>query len=95
MCYIHAPPLGRRPLLARTAGCDALVFTGGIGENNPWLREAVCAELDQLGIIVDRPRTPRPGRRALKTAADVRAGVFVIAANEELVVARETRRTLS
>jgi acetate kinase len=75
-------------------GCDALVFTGGIGENNASIRAAICAELDQLGIIVDPAKNTATRTEGLISAAGSRTGVFVIPANEELVVARETRRTL-
>lgn len=76
-------------------GCDALVFTGGIGEHNPWLRSAVCGNLDNLGIIVD----PTRNEAAMKGEADVasdesKVRILTIPANEELVVARETRRLL-
>lgn len=76
-------------------GCDALVFTGGIGENNAWLREAACAGLAELGLTLD------PGANAVAlpganlAAADSRTRVLVIPANEELVVARETARLLA
>ncbi len=76
-------------------GADALVFTAGIGENNVSIREAVCARLDNLGIVLD------PERNAATKAAenvisslDSRVKVLVIPANEELVVAREVRRFL-
>jgi acetate kinase len=76
-------------------GCDALVFTAGIGENNPWLRAAICAGLDDLGLVLD-PETNANGTAETDlTGADSRTHVFVIPANEELVVARETARLLA
>ncbi len=76
-------------------GCDALVFTAGIGENNPWLREAVCAGLSGLGLELD-PAANRanPPETNLATAASA-TRVLVIPANEELVVARESARLLA
>ncbi|MDR1281363.1 MAG: acetate kinase [Opitutaceae bacterium] len=75
-------------------GCDALVFTAGIGENNAWLREEVCAGLAALGLTLDPARnTTAPAEHNLATP-DSRTQVLVIPANEELVVARETRRLL-
>lgn len=76
-------------------GCDALVFTGGIGENNPWLREAVCAGLGDLGLWLDPDvnATARPETNL--ATSDSRAAVLVVSANEELVVARETFRHLA
>jgi len=76
-------------------GADALVFTAGAGENRAALREAICANLDQLGIVLDleKNRTPA-GNEFLISAAESRLRVFVIPANEELVVAREVKRLL-
>ncbi len=77
-------------------GIDALVFTAGIGENNPWLREKVCADLDQLGIALD----PAANGAAIASEAFIgdsgsRVKVMVIPADEEIVVAREARRLLA
>ena len=77
-------------------GIDALVFTAGIGENNADLRQAVCAQLDGFGIQLDA--TKNTACRA--TEADIssdssKARIFVIPANEELVLAREVFRKLS
>jgi acetate kinase len=75
-------------------GCDALVFTGGIGENAAWLREMVCAGWCDMGVVLD----PNANRRATADTdvadPDSRTHLFVIAAQEELVVAREARRLL-
>jgi acetate kinase len=75
-------------------GCEALVFTGGIGENNPWLREMVCAGLDSVGLDIDPERNAPAGADADVAADGSRTRIFVIPANEELVVARETHRYL-
>lgn len=76
-------------------GCDALVFTAGIGENCAWLRERVCAGLDELGLVLDTTRnTSAPAESNLAAPAS-RVRIFVIPANEELVVARETARLLA
>jgi len=75
-------------------GCDALVFTAGIGENNPGLRAALCANLDQLGLILDPARNAALRGEGEISAAGSRVRIFVIPANEELVVARETHRQL-
>jgi len=76
-------------------GLDALVFTAGIGENRPALREAVCANLDQLGIALDSTKNNSvKAQEAVISAADSRVKVLVIPTNEELVVAREVKRFL-
>jgi acetate kinase len=76
-------------------GCDALVFTGGIGENNPWLRAGVCAGLADLGLILDCERNDTAVPEEDLAARDSRTRVLVIPANEELVVAREAARLLT
>lgn len=75
-------------------GCDALVFTGGIGENNPWLREAVCGGLQELGLGLDLERNHANIPETDLADNRSRTSVFAIPANEELVVARETYRRL-
>jgi acetate kinase len=76
-------------------GADALVFTAGIGENRPELREAICANLDQLGIILDAPKNNSTrAQEAVISAPNSRVKVLVIPTNEELVVAREVKRFL-
>ncbi len=76
-------------------GCDALVFTGGIGENNPWLRESVCAGLGELGLYLDPELNLTAPLEIDLAGGDSRTRVFAIPANEELVVARETARLLT
>jgi len=76
-------------------GVDALVFTAGIGENRPAFREAVCANLDQLGIVLDAAKNSSvKAQEAVISAPDSRVKVLVIPTNEELVVAREVKRFL-
>lgn len=76
-------------------GADALVFTAGIGENRAELRAAICANLDQLGIVLDAEKNGATrGTEAVISAPNSRVKVLVIPTNEELVVARETRRLL-
>jgi acetate kinase len=74
---------------------DALVFTAGIGENDILVREAVCASLDQLGIVLDPViNSQTKAKEAVISAANSRVKVMVIPTNEELVVAREVKRFL-
>jgi acetate kinase len=76
-------------------GADALVFTAGIGENRAELRAAICANLDQLGIILDLEKNPAArATEAVISAPDSRVKILVLPTNEELVVARETKRFL-
>jgi acetate kinase len=76
-------------------GADAIVFTAGIGENRSELREAICANLDQLGIVLDPEKNKATrAQEAVISAASSRVKIMVIPTNEELVVAREVKRFL-
>lgn len=77
-------------------GIDALVFTAGIGENNTATRSAVCAGLEAFGIELDESKnTATRATEADLATAGSKARIFVIPANEELVLAREVFRKLS
>jgi acetate kinase len=77
-------------------GADAVIFTGGIGENAPEVRLAVCQSLEALGIAVDRERNQRAiGVEAVISPPGARTEVWVIPTNEELLIARETVRCIS
>lgn len=81
--------------LAQLNGADALVFTAGIAENNPDIREAICADLDQLGIRLDKEKNGAArSEEAVISPEEARVKVMVIPTNEELVVAREVKRVL-
>jgi acetate kinase len=74
---------------------DALVFTAGIGENRAEIRAGICANLDGLGIKLDLDKNQ--ATRATETVIstpDSAVKIIVIPTNEELVVARETKRFL-
>ena len=76
-------------------GADAIVFTAGIGENDAHLRQAICANLDQIGLELDPAKNAEvKSREACISTVVSQVKVFVIPANEELVVARETKRFL-
>jgi acetate kinase len=76
-------------------GADAIVFTAGIGENRADIRAAICANLEGLGIELDSALNA--STRATETIISKpgsRVKLMVIPTNEELVVARETKRLL-
>ena len=76
-------------------GADALVFTAGIGENNSLVRRGICANLDQLGIVLDEEKNQAArAKEALISSPESAVKVLVIPTNEELVVAREVKRFL-
>lgn len=77
-------------------GLDALTFTAGIGENGAPIREAVCKGLEGFGLKLDPEKNAAcRATEAEISAADSTVKVFVIPANEELVLAREVFRKLS
>ncbi|CAH0350388.1 acetate/propionate family kinase [Sphingobium sp. CECT 9361] len=76
-------------LMAAVGGLDLLVFTGGIGENSGALRAAICERLRWADVILDPARNEQGLPRI--SAETARVKVFVIPANEELVIATATR----
>jgi len=79
----------------KMGGMDALIFTAGIGEHNPWLREAVCEGLEEFGLTLDAPLNEALHSEGSIHAPDSKIHVWVIPTNEELVIARETQRLLT
>jgi acetate kinase len=80
--------------LAELGGADVIVFTGGIGENNPPFRQASLANLEELGIALDPEINARTHGEACISAASSRVQVWVVPTNEELTVARLTKQVL-
>ena len=77
-------------LAAAAGGMDALVFTAGIGEHSPEIRAAICSRLAWMGVELD-PEANRHGRLRI-SSADSQARVWIVPANEEVVIARHTAR---
>ncbi|MEM1484794.1 acetate kinase [Oscillospiraceae bacterium PP1C4] len=81
---------------AAMGGVDAIVFTGGIGENDVEVRRRVCADMDFLGVKIDETvnGTSR-GKEINVSAPGSKAQTWVIPTNEELLIARDTRDIVS
>jgi acetate kinase len=77
--------------VAALGGLDALVFTGGIGENSPDVRKAICENLDFFGIEIDRAANNSKEKEKAINNPKSTANVFVIPTNEELMIAIETK----
>ena len=78
---------------AEMNGLDAVVFTAGIGENSTTLREAVCSDLEFLGIDIDKELNATVFRQSnnVKISTEKsKVAVYVIPTNEELLIARDT-----
>ena len=74
-------------------GCDAIIFTAGIGENQPVLREKVCEYLECLGVKLDKEfnNKARLGVTGTLSTPDSKIRVELIATDEEMVIARDTK----
>jgi len=75
---------------------DALVFTGGIGENAPTVRSRICQGLESIGLSLDEKRnaTMHSGQNGQISTDDSRLHAFVFRTNEELLIARDTVRVV-
>jgi acetate kinase len=80
-------------LAAALGGLDAIVFTAGIGEHAPPIRERVCRSAAWLGVELD-PEANAAGGPRISTASS-RTTAWIIPTNEELVIARHTRDLLA
>jgi acetate kinase len=76
-------------MLVALGGVDAIVFTGGIGENGDRTRLAVCSGLEELGIVIDPAKNASLKGEATFHADRSRTQLWVIPTNEELIVARQ------
>ncbi len=77
-------------------GVDAIVFTGGIGENSDIIRKEILSDMDYLGIKIDHNKNNGlRGKSGFINSDDSKTKVLVVPTNEELVIALETSRMLS
>jgi acetate kinase len=89
-CYRLTKYIGA--YIAAMNGVNAIVFTGGIGENAWWIREEVMKNLSYCGARISK-RANRQNKENI-SAVHSRVWVFAIPTNEELMMAREARRIL-
>ncbi len=80
--------------LVLLGGADAIVFTGGIGENSSRMREDVCADLDWFGVALDATANRKAKGEAAIHAPGSRVQIWIMPTNEELVVARQAKALL-
>ena len=92
-CYSVSKFIGA--LAVGMGGIDALIFTGGIGENGVEQRAAICENLGVLGVEIDPEKNQIRGKEADVSAPSSRVRVLVIPTNEELVIARDTLRIVA
>ncbi|WP_227766732.1 acetate/propionate family kinase [Zhaonella formicivorans] len=73
-------------------GLDVIVFTAGLGENSPEMREKICKDMEFFGIKLDGTKNKIRGQEADVSADDSKVRIMVIPTNEELVIARDTKQ---
>ena len=91
LCYSARKYIGS--YLATLNGADAIVFTGGIGENRPEMREQIICDMENLGIVLDKEKNNnfKRGQVELISAPSSKVKVYVIPTDEELMMARDTK----
>ena len=75
-------------------GVDAVIFTGGIGENDGAMRALVCENMEFLGMKLDKEKNGGHGEMKISTD-DSPVEIWVIPTNEELLIARDTMEIVS
>ncbi len=92
-CYRARKYIGA--YLAAMGGADAIVFTGGIGENSADVRARICSEMEWAGLILDAKKNEETIGREGKISADSsKLLVYAIPTDEELLIARDTVRVI-
>ena len=76
--------------VAAMGGVDAIIFTAGLGENSPFMRDKICNGLEYLGTRIDPELSKLRGKQMEISIKRARVKIFVIPTNEELVIARDT-----
>jgi acetate kinase len=92
-CYRARKYIGA--FLAAMGGADAVIFTGGIGENSPDVRARICEGLEWAGLSVDGEKNQKTiGAEGMISRDDSRLAAYVIPTDEELLIARDTARCI-
>jgi len=77
---------------AAMGGLDVLVFTAGIGENSARAREGICSGLEFMGVKIDREKNKVRAKETVISTEDSRVKVLIVPTDEELVIARDTKK---
>jgi len=92
-CYRARKYIGA--YLAAMGGADAIVFTGGIGENSPDVRARICADMEWAGLHIDTARNQQMvGREGKISTDESKLLAFATPTDEELLIARDTVRVI-
>lgn len=81
--------------VAAMGGVDAIIFTAGLGENSPSMRDKICNGLEFLGTRIDHAKNNVRGKEQEISVDGAKVKIFVIPTNEELVIARDTKMICS
>ena len=73
-------------------GIDAVVFTGGVGENQINIRKGICKQLEFMGLIIDEEANNIRSEERLITKPESKIRAYIIPTNEELMIAKETEK---
>jgi acetate kinase len=93
--YVHRLRAGIAAMAAALGGLDALVFTGGVGENAAEVRAAAVHQLGFLGLAIDPQRNELgSGDREINPAGNPGSRTLVVASREDLEIARQVRTVL-
>jgi acetate kinase len=93
-CYHARKYLGA--YFAALGGADAVVFSGGIGENSPWVRAAICADMEWCGLQLDSAANAAVlGSDGCIAAPQSAVKAYVVHTDEEMIIAGETVRMLA
>ena len=76
-------------------GLDAVVFTGGVGENQINIRRGICEQLEFMGVNIDADANNMRSEEKKVSKSDSKVEIWVIPTNEELMIARETKRLVA
>ncbi len=93
--YVHRVKAYIGAYIAEMNGCDAIIFTAGLGENSKTIRKAICENMDSLGIVLCDERNDVRGKEALISAVSSEVKVLLIPTNEELMIAKDTYEIVS
>jgi len=92
-CYRARKYIGA--YLAAMGGADAIIFTGGIGENSPEIRARICEGMEWAGLKIDSNQNREMiGKEGLIGSEDSKLQAYAIPTNEELLIARDTVRVI-
>ncbi|MBS1886408.1 MAG: acetate/propionate family kinase [Actinobacteria bacterium] len=93
--YIHRLTAAIAAMAAAMGGLDAIVFTGGVGENAPAVRARACTGAAFLGVALDPARNERGEPDTILSPPGAAAAAVLVAAREDIEMARQTRRLLA